>query len=208
MKTIEMSARSVEEALILALEKLQLTEEDVEVEVIEEPSKGFLGILGTKMAKIRVTEKQNSLTMTKEFIENVARKIGSQVNVVISEEDDFVKLELTGKDLGLLIGHRGETLDALQYLANLVVNKNNDQERIKIILDAEGYRKRREDTLVNLARRMADKVKQTGHKVVLEPMNPQERRFIHTALQNEYNIQTISEGEEPFRRVIISLIKK
>lgn len=208
MKTIEMSARSVEEALKLALEKLQLREEDVQVEVIEEPSKGFLGILGAKMAKVRVAEKQNPLTVTKEFIENVTRKIGSQVNVIINEQDDFVKFDLTGKDLGLLIGHRGETLDALQYLANLVVNKHNDQERIKIILDAEGYRKRREETLVSLARRMADKVRQTGHKVVLEPMNPQERRFIHTALQNEYNIQTISEGEEPFRRVIISLIKK
>jgi spoIIIJ-associated protein len=208
MKSVEISARSVEEALKLALEKLSLTEEDVQIEVLEEPSKGFLGILGGKMAKLKVTEKLNPIKITKEFVEDVVNRISSQVNVIVNKEEDYIQMELTGKNMGLLIGHRGETLNALQYIANLVANKNNDQERIKIIIDAEGYRKRRENTLVSLARRMADKVKQTGHRVILEPMNPQERRIIHTTLQKEYNIQTSSEGEEPFRKVIISLIRK
>ncbi len=208
MKSIEMSARSVEEAVKLALQELQLTEEDVQIEVLDEPSKGFLGILGGKMAKVKVSEKRNPLKVTKKFLENVTAKIGVQVTVVLKQEEaGYVKMELTGKDLGILIGRRGDTLDALQYLANLVANKQNNEERIKIIIDAEGYRKRREDTLVRLAVRMADKAKKTGRRVVLEPMNPQERRIIHTALQNEQTIETLSEGEEPFRKVVISLKK-
>ena len=206
MKSIEMSARSVEEAVKLALQELQLTEEDVQIEVLDEPSKGFLGILGGKMAKVKVSEKSNPLKVTKNFLENVTAKIGVPVNVVLKQEETgYFKMEFTGKNLGILIGRRGDTLDALQYLANLVANKQNNEERVKIIIDAEGYRKKREDTLVRLAMRMADKVKKTGRRVMLEPMNPQERRIIHTALQNERTIETLSEGEEPFRKVVISL---
>ncbi|MGI6607289.1 MAG: RNA-binding cell elongation regulator Jag/EloR [Peptococcia bacterium] len=209
MKSIEMTGRTVEEAISAALQELQLGKNDVDIQILEEPSKGFLGILGGKMARVQVAEKISPLKTTKKFLEDVTNKIGVSVEVLVQEEtdDQYVKMELVGKDLGILIGRRGDTLDALQYLANLVANKNNNGERVKIIIDAEDYRKRREETLVKLALRMADKAKKTGQKVVLEPMNPQERRIIHTALQNEAQIETFSEGEEPFRKVVISLKK-
>jgi spoIIIJ-associated protein len=139
-------------------------------------------------------------------LEDIAEKMGVIVDVVVKpEKGGYITMELVGDDLGILIGRRGDTLDALQYLANLVANKNNLGARLKIILDAENYRARREETLIKLAVRMADKVKKTGRKIVLEPMNPQERRIIHTALQHEDQIDTLSEGEEPFRKVVISL---
>jgi spoIIIJ-associated protein len=209
MKSIEMTGRTVEEAISAALQELQLEKSDVDIQILEEPSKGFLGILGGKMARVQVAEKISPLKTTKKFLEDVTNKIGVSVEVLVQEEtdDQYVKMELVGKDLGILIGRRGDTLDALQYLANLVANKNNNGERVKIIIDAEDYRKRREETLVKLALRMADKAKKTGQKVVLEPMNPQERRIIHTALQNEAQIETFSEGGEPFRKVVISLKK-
>jgi len=206
MKSIEISARSVEEAVKMALEELQMKENEVNVEVLEEPSKGFLGILGSKMARVKVTEKVDPLKNTRKFLEDIAEKMGVIVDVVVKpEKGGYITMELVGDDLGILIGRRGDTLDALQYLANLVANKNNLGARLKIILDAENYRARREETLIKLAVRMAEKVKKTGRKIVLEPMNPQERRIIHTALQHEDQIDTLSEGEEPFRKVVISL---
>jgi spoIIIJ-associated protein len=183
----------------------------VEIEVLEEPSKGFLGILGNKMAKIKVLPKIDSLSLTKKFLEEVIQQMGLTVEMDIVADNDYIKINFEGEKLGILIGRRGDTLDALQYLTNLVANKynyqlGNNKERIKIILDVEGYRQRREETLTKLAHKMADKVQKTGRKVVFEPMNPQERRIIHTALQDEEFVQTISEGDDPFRRVIIKKI--
>jgi spoIIIJ-associated protein len=218
MKTIEVSARSVEEAKKIALEKLNIGEEDVDIDIIEEPSKGFLGILGGKLAKVKVTQKEKTqlvvsegkvtLNESKKFLETVTKLMGAQTSINVQNNGEYIKMDLVGNDLGILIGRRGDTLDALQYLANIVANKNNDEERIRVIVDAEGYRERRKDTLTKLAFRMAEKVKRTGQRVIMEPMNPQERRIIHTALQSESGIQTLSEGEEPFRKVIISLNKK
>lgn len=206
-KSIEISARSVKEATEMALQELKLTKEDVIVEILDEPSKGFLGILGGKMAKVKVTPKTDPLSATKTFLQEVTEQMGLQVEIKSSQDNEYVKMEFIGEDLGILIGRRGDTLDALQYLANLVANRQNNlqdnYERIRIILDAEDYRERREETLIKLAQKMADRVKKTGRKVVLEPMNPQERRIIHTALQEDGAVQTISEGAEPFRRIII-----
>lgn len=192
----------------MALEELNLTEDEVNVEVLDEPSKGFLGILGGKMAKVKVTPKIDPLLDTKEFLLNVTEKMGLNVEIKTTRENEYVKMEFVGNDLGILIGRRGDTLDALQYLVNLIANKHinlreNNTDRLRIILDAEDYRQRREETLTKLAHKMADKVQKTGRKVVLEPMNPQERRIIHTALQDNEAVQTISEGAEPFRRIII-----
>lgn len=211
MNSIEVSARSVEEALTIALQKLNLTEAEVELEILEEANKGFLGILGQKMAKIKVTPHVDPLALTKEFLEKVTKLMGLEVEPEIFEEEEYIKINFEGEKLGILIGRRGDTLDALQYLTNLVINRYNyhlssEGERVKIILDVAGYRERREITLVNLAQRMAQKVQQTGRKVVFEPMNPQERRIIHTALQEEANVQTFSEGADPFRRVIIKKV--
>lgn len=203
MRVVEICARSVDEAIKMAAEELKLSKDEFDVEVLEESSKGFLGILGGKQAKIRAAEKPSRIKTAKRFLEEVTEKIGLKTNVIVHEEDDLVKMTLNGANLGSLIGRRGETLDALQYLTNLVANKQA-HERKKIVLDAEGYRQRREETLITLARRLADKVARTGTSVILEPMNPQERRIIHTALQNDQKVQTLSEGEDPFRKVVIS----
>lgn len=203
-KTVEVSARTIDEAVKMALHQLDVSIDDIEFEVLEEPSKGFLGLLGGKQAKIKVWVKSDRLKITRNFLEDVTRKMGIKTTVLAEEEGDFYKISLVGGQLGSIIGRRGETLDALQYLANLVANKNAS-ERKRVILDAEGYRKRREETLVTLAKRLAEKVKRTGDPVALEPMNSQERRVIHTALQHDSRIQTMSEGEEPFRKVVISL---
>lgn len=208
MNSIETSARTVEEAIKMALKELNLSEDEVNVEVLEEPSKGFLGILGGKMARVKATPQIDPLLDTKSFLLNVTGKMGLNVDIKITQENEYVKMEFVGNDLGILIGRRGDTLDALQYLANLKANKQsnlreNSTDRVRLILDAEDYRQRREETLTRLALKMADRVEKTGRKVVLEPMNPQERRIIHTALQNNEAVQTISEGAEPFRRIII-----
>lgn len=204
MKSVEITARTAEEAVEQALEQLQLERDQVRVEIIEEASKGFFGIIGNKLARVRVTEKPSPITRAKEFLEEVTLYMGVKTEVQVDETTEYVRMTITGgKNLGVLIGRRGETLDALQYLASLIANKHT-QDRKKIIIDAEGYRERREETLVRLANRLADKAKRTGRRVVLEPMNAQERRIIHTALQNDAAIQTLSEGEDPFRKVVIS----
>jgi len=206
MKSIEITARTVDEAIKLAAEELNVSLEEIEYEILEESSKGFLGLIGGKQARIKAQKRPDMILKTKKYIEDVTNRMGIKTDVLVDESNQYLKLILTGKNIGMLIGRRGETLDALQYLANLVANKES-RERKKIILDAEGYRQRREETLSRLALRLADKVKRTGMQVVLEPMNPQERRIIHTTLQNDHYVQTLSEGEEPFRKVVISLRK-
>jgi len=202
MKSIEISAKTVDEAIDLALEKLQLSKEQVNVEVLEQPNKGFFGILGSKNALVRVEEKFDPIKTGKVFLEKIFSSLKINPIINIKEKEEYVVFDITGEDLGILIGRRGDTLDSIQFLLNLVVNKHIDK-KLKIIVDVEGYRKRREETLINLGHRLAQKVKRTGSKVVLEPMNPQERRIIHLALQDEDRINTYSEGEEPYRKVVI-----
>ncbi|MCR6545642.1 RNA-binding cell elongation regulator Jag/EloR [Dehalobacterium formicoaceticum] len=256
MKSIEISGKTIDEAIEKGLKKLNCNRDAVEIEIIEAPSKGIFGIFGVKDAKIKLNyiidnfdknqeaetsetfplsesrseikivneepepEKNHSLqsiesnhivqndndlpeTAAIQFLENIFNKIEVQVETEVSKKDDFLYLSFRGEDLGILIGRRGETLDSLQYLTNLVVGKKFGQ-RYRIILDVEGYRERREQTLINLALRLSEKVKRTGHNIVLEPMNPHERRIIHTALQNDSKVRTFSEGEEPHRKVVIT----
>ncbi|GAW93651.1 RNA-binding cell elongation regulator Jag/EloR [Calderihabitans maritimus] len=207
MKSIEVSGKTVEEAVNMALEELQAEREEVEVEILEHPSKGLFGLIGSKLAKVRVTLKEDPIRIAQEFLLGLIRRMGVHADISIAQKDEYTYLTLTGSDLGILIGRRGETLNALQYLVNLVVNRKVEK-RIKIILDVEGYRSRREQTLIRLARRLSEKVKRTGNRIVLEPMNPHERRVIHTALQNDNSVYTYSEGEEPYRKVVISLKNK
>lgn len=203
MKSIEITARTVDEAIKIAAEELGLSLDDIHIEVLEESSKGFLGIIGGKNARIKATPKDdNNIVKAKKYLEDITSKMGIDAKVTIHETSDYIKMIIAGDSLGVIIGRRGETLDAIQYLTNLVVNRKANERR-RIILDAEGYRERREDTLRNLAFRLSDKVKRTGQKVFLEPMNPQERRIIHTALQNDRYVMTLSEGEEPYRKVVI-----
>lgn len=203
MQAVEKTGKTVEEAVELALGDLGISREEAEVEVIEQPSKGLLGILGTKPARVKVTVKNSTARRAREFIGSILKTMNLNASMVVTENDQSVTINLKGDKLGILIGRRGETLDALQYLMNLSVNKNQEIRK-KLILDIEGYRQRREETLKKLAHKLADKARQRGRSVVLEPMNSLERRIIHTALQGNNDITTFSEGEEPYRKIIIA----
>ena len=207
MKTIEMTGRTVEEAIKNALASLKLTEDKVEVQVIEEGSKGFLNFIGSKPAKIKVLVRRDYLVEAKTFLKEVLNSMDVKAEITVKEEACVVKITLTGPNMGIIIGYRGETLDSLQYLTSLVVNKGHENEYKRVVLDTENYRAKREETLERLANKTAFKVKKTGKQFKLEPMNPYERRVIHSALQNDSDIQTFSEGEEPYRRVVVDLMK-
>jgi len=207
MKIIEMMGKNVDDAINNALKELKVTIDKVKVETIDEGSKGFLNIIGVKPAKIRVTVKRNSLNEAKTFLMEILLSMSMKAEVKLKDENNEIKIDLIGPNMGLLIGYRGETLDALQYLVSLVVNKNHDEEYKRVILDTENYRAKREETLKRLASKIAYKVRVSGRVLKLEPMNPYERRIIHSSLQNDSFIYTFSEGEEPYRRVVVDLKK-
>ena len=208
MDYIEISAKTVDDAITEAIIKLGTTHDKIEYEVIEKGSAGFLGI-NRKDAVIRARRKNDTNDNIRDFLESVFKAMGLTVTIQIEKEEDsnVVNVDLKGDDMGVLIGKRGQTLDALQYLTNLAVNKNSE-EYVKVKIDTEDYRKRRRETLENLAKNIAYKVKRTKRPVSLEPMNPYERRIIHSALQNDKYVFTKSEGEEPFRHVVIALKKE
>lgn len=203
MEYIEVSAKTVEDALTEALVQLGATSDQVEYEVIEKGSTGFLGI-GSKAAVIKVRKKCSVEDNIREFLGKVFDAMDLKVEIVITNEDNNYAVDLKGADMGVLIGKRGQTLDSLQYLTNLAVNKNTE-EHVKVKIDTEDYRNRRKETLENLAKNIAYKVKRTKRPVSLEPMNPFERRVIHSALQNDKFVTTHSEGEEPYRHVVVTL---
>lgn len=205
MDMITVTAKTVEEAVTKALIELETTSDKLTYEVIEKGSVGFLGI-GSKPAIIRAKRKETLQDKAYEFLEQVfnAMKLIVEIEIDYNEMEHEMNIDLKGEDMGILIGKRGQTLDSLQYLVSLVVNKlNSDYIRVK--LDTENYRERRKETLETLAKNIAYKVKRTKRSVSLEPMNPYERRIIHASLQNDKYVVTRSDGEEPFRHVIISL---
>lgn len=203
LRVVEKSGKTVEDAVKSALLDLNAVYEDVEVEVIEEASKGFFGFLGSRPAKVRVSLKDSAAIRAQYILTKILDQMELKVEMQVEEKESMVLVSMEGPDLGILIGRRGETLDALQYLVSLSANRHQE-ERKKIILDIEGYRKRREETLQRLATKLADKARQRGRSVVLEPMSSQERRIIHTTLQGREDVNTFSEGEEPYRKIIIS----
>ena len=205
MEYIEVSAKTVSDAITEACQKLGVTSDKLNYQVIEEGSSGFLGI-GSKPAMIRAAAKNTAEDSAKDFLNSVfaAMHLTVVVNVVYDEESRHMNIDLSGEEMGVLIGKRGQTLDSLQYLTSLVVNKGAENY-IKVKIDTENYRQRRKETLENLAKNIAYKVKRTKRPVSLEPMNPYERRIIHSALQNDKYVTTHSEGEEPFRRVVVAL---
>lgn len=228
MVVSEKTAKTVEEAVQAALEELETERDKVEIEVLEQPARGIFGIIGSKLAKVRVTLKEDKVpeettqkkiefkeikirdfTIEKEkarkFLREVLESMDIKAEIRIKDTNGGLYINLSGPKMGLIIGRRGQTLDALQYLVSLVINKDKERDNfVKVILDTEEYRKKREATLERLARRLAERVQKTGKKVELEPMNPYERRIIHSTLQEYKDITTYSEGEEPYRKVIIS----
>ena len=205
MEYIEVSAKTVNDAIIEACQKLSVTSDKLEYEVIEEGSTGFLGI-GARPAIIKACVKRSVEDTAKNFLKDVfeAMDLVVVVEVKYDEEEKSMDIDLSGDEMGVLIGKRGQTLDSLQYLVSLVVNKESE-DYIRVKVDTEDYRKRRKETLENLAKNIAYKVKRTKRPVSLEPMNPYERRIIHSALHNDKYVTTHSEGEEPFRRVVVTL---
>lgn len=203
----EFTGKTVDEALTEALLEYQTTSENIEYEIIERESKGLLGMFA-KPAKIRVKLKFTIDGAAKNFLDKVFKAMGidAKAEVQYDKEAENVDINIVGKDMGVLIGKRGQTLDSLQYLTSLVINKSNEGY-LKVKLDTENYRERRKETLENLAKNIASKVKRTHKAVSLEPMNPYERRIIHSALQNDKYVETHSEGDEPFRKVVISMKK-
>lgn len=204
MKVAEKSAKTVDEAIEECLSELRVERDQVKVEVLEEPGRKILGLFGTKPARVKVFFEDDPGVLACNFLEQLTSSMSVNADFEVFRREESVHINITGSDLGILIGKRGDTLESIQFLTNLAVSKKL-ADKTRIILDVEGYRKRREETLVKLAKRLAEKVKRTGNKIVLEPMSPQERRIIHTALQNEWKVNTFSEGEEPHRRVVISL---
>lgn len=249
MDYIEISGKTVDDALTAALVKLETTSDKVEVEVVEKGSSGILGLFN-KPAVIRVRKKEEkdlleedvvaevfheeakkeepAVTpaapvtekkpeMTREEVEARIRNFLSElfnamdmevaVEVTFNDKEECINVELKGDNMGVLIGKRGQTLDSIQYLTSLVVNKGREKY-VRIKMDTEDYRNRRKETLESLAKNIAYKVKRSRRPVSLEPMNPYERRIIHSALQNDKFVSTKSEGEEPFRHVVIYLDKE
>ena len=206
MEYIEVSAKTVEDAISEAAIKLEVPSDKIEYEVITEGSTGFLGLIGSKPAVIKARKKFNLLDHTKDFLARLFKAMNVDVNSTVDydEESRTMNIVFDGEDMGLLIGKRGQTLDSLQYLTSLVVNKG-ESTYIRVKLDTEDYRRRRKETLENLARGIAFKVKKTRKPVVLEPMNPYERRIIHASLQGNRYVETVSEGEEPYRHVVVKL---
>lgn len=205
MDFIEISAKTYDEAVTEALVKLGLTSDQVNIEVLDKGSSGFLGI-GAKPVKIKVTKNLTVDGYLKKFLSDIfeAMKMEVTIQMQIDEEKRTISVDLEGNEMGVLIGKRGQTLDSLQLLVNNAVHKNFETY-YKVKIDTENYRVRRKETLENLAKNVAYKVKRTKHSVTLEPMNPFERRVIHSALQNDKYVLTHSEGEEPFRHIVVTL---
>ncbi len=203
-KSIEVSAKSVEQATEEALRELGIAKEDAEIEVLDEGTKGFLG-LGAKDAVVRVSQKApDAAQLAVEFLRGVTNAMGLDVAFETEEMEGALKIDMSGEKMGLLIGKRGDTLDALQYLTSLAVNRQTE-DYVKINLDTENYRAKRQDALVKLAKKLAGTVVRTQKNITLEPMSPNERRIIHSTLQNNRQVKTYSIGDEPNRKVVIAL---
>lgn len=210
-RVVEKTAKTVEEAVNEALQELEATKEQVEIEVIEEPTKGLLGI-GAKPAIVKVflksnddeKESEDKTGKVKEVLESIVGCMGLKVESEIKNEKEAIKVNINGENLGLIIGHKGENLDALQLITNVIINKEGSYKRVE--LDVENYREKRKETLIHLAEKKARDVVKYGRNITLEPMSPYERRIIHTALQDDKKVTTISVGNEPFRKVVIKKV--
>ena len=201
--TVERVGKTVEDAMVDALKILGASRDEVDVKIIDEGTSGFLGLFGGRPARISVSRKKGPVEIVEQFLEEVSTAMGMTVQLNISRKDKLLHVNLIGQNMGILIGKRGQTLDSLQYLTNLVVNRCGVPE-FSVILDTENYRKRRRETLEALALSLARKVKVTKKNVVLEPMSRYERHIIHIILQRDPNVRTYSDGNEPYRNVVIA----
>lgn len=203
MKQVTATGITVEEAVKSALAQLQTTEERTEITIVDEGKKGIFGIFGSRPAIVKAVVKNDPIEEGKKFLQDVGIKMGAPIEVEVIADGRNIQFILTGEKIALLIGKRGQTLNSLQYLTQLVMNRYSDQY-LNVLLDAEDYRKRRNDTLIQLAERLAQKAIKTGKNVALEPMPSYERKVIHTALAENKRIKTYSVGNDPHRHLVIT----
>ena len=203
-KTIEIKSNTKEEAIKLALSQLGVEEKDIEISVIQNPSKGFLGLIGAKEGIYKITViKKEEIEIAKEFVENILSKSKINATVNSTQEENLIKISIEGKEATCLIGRRGETLDSIQFLTGLALNKINKDSHMRVLVDIENYRSKREESLIRYARKVAREVAKTRRTKKLDYMNPYERRIVHSALQNDKYVITYSEGTDPYRRLVI-----
>ncbi|MFH7819896.1 RNA-binding cell elongation regulator Jag/EloR [Neobacillus thermocopriae] len=206
MKQVTATGQTVEEAVKSALAQLKTTKDRAEVHIIDEGKKGIFGIFGSRPAVVKVTLSLDPIEEATKFLKQVSSQMGAPVEIEVKRDGKQVHFILSGEKIALLIGKRGQTLNSLQYLTQLVINRHSDQY-LTVILDAEDYRNRRSETLIQLANRLAQKAIKTGQDVALEPMPSYERKVIHTALADNKQVKTLSDGVEPHRHVVISPVK-
>ncbi|WP_066296021.1 RNA-binding cell elongation regulator Jag/EloR [Bacillus sp. FJAT-29937] len=206
MKQVTATGQTVEEAVKSALAQLQTTEERTEITIVDEGKKGIFGIFGSRPAIVKAVLKIDPIEEGKKFLLDVSEKMGAAIEIEVIGSGRNIEFILTGEKIALLIGKRGQTLNSLQYLTQLVMNRYSEQY-INVLLDAEDYRKRRNDTLIQLAGRLAQKAIKTGQTVTLEPMPSYERKVIHTALADNKRIKTYSNGNDPHRHLVITPVK-
>ena len=203
IRCLEIRSKSEEEALKKALLELNVNQEDLEIEEIEQPIKGFLGFLGSKegLYKFTVIEKESDIA--KSFVENMLKNANVNAKVNITQENNLIKVDIEGEEAACLIGRRGETLDSIQFLTGLALNKINKDSHMRVLVDIENYRSKREESLIRYANKMAREVAKTKKTKKLDYMNPYERRIVHSALQEDKYVTTYSEGTDPYRRLVI-----
>ena len=209
MKSLEIRSKTKDEAINKALAQLNVKSEDLKIEVLENPSKGFLGFLGAKdgLYKFTVIEKETEVDIAKAFIENILKNSNVEADLSVTQEGNVIKVDIKGEEASVLIGRRGETLDSIQLLTGLALNKINKNSSMRVVVDIENYRSKREESLIRYAQKVAREVIKTKKTKKLEYMNPYERRIIHSALQNDKYVSTYSEGTDPYRRLVIEYIK-
>lgn len=234
-QSLEIKSKNIDDAISRALGQFSVSREDIEVEVIKEPTKGFLGLIGSKDGIYKITVKQKEevikkldineveintdikietkqdltdIDVAKGFISNIMNNLNIDADVDVRQEKNVIKVNITGKDAACLIGRRGETLDSIQFLAGLALNKANKDSHCKILVDIENYRSKREDSLIRYANKVAREVAKTRKTKKLDYMNPYERRIIHSTLQNDKFVKTYSEGVDPYRRLVIEYKKQ
>ena len=203
MKQVTATGQTVKQAVELALAQLHTTEDQTEISIIDEGKKGIFGIFGSRPAVVKVSIKVDPIDVAKQFLLDVCEKMGAPITIEVEKDGRQVKYTLFGEKIALLIGKRGQTLNSLQYLTQLAINRSSDHY-VNVLLDAEAYRKRRNETLIHLAERLAQKAVRTGQEVALEPMPSYERKVIHTALVGNRSIKTYSSGEDPHRHIVIA----
>jgi spoIIIJ-associated protein len=203
MSSIEIEAKTAQEAVEKACEHFHLSKEELDIEVLEDRSTGIFGIVGNKKAKIRVTpKKDDSMVVAQETLEKIISLISADTRISAERKADEIILNITGNNTGILIGHRGKTLEAIEYIVNKAVNKASEK-KVRVIVDSENYRKRRDESLKTLAFQMAEKAKKTNRTATIDPISPRDRRIVHLALKGDHRISTKSEGEGLFKRIFI-----